>query len=126
LIAEFRKALADESVHFLSGYCFEYGISPYAPFEDALGGLETQRANPLRSRDRTTIAVSVQPGAIASIRIDDEDKVEAFGAIWRWLADVSQARPVVLVIEDAHWADNASLELIQHIARFVAKARVLL
>ena len=37
LIAELRKALSDEDPHFLSGHCFEFGRSPYLPFEEATG-----------------------------------------------------------------------------------------
>src|SRR5690348_9705342 len=125
LIAEFRKALADESVHFLSGYCAEYARAPYSPFEEALATLGGSNSSPLRSRTLGGSAGPVEPGAISPMRIDDADRVEAFGALWQWILNAAKAHPNVIVIEDVHWTDNASLALIEHIARFVAKSRVL-
>jgi len=126
LIAEFRKALADESAHFLSGDCAEYARAPYSPFDEALAMLAGANPNPLRSRSLGGSSGPIEPGGISSVRIDDADRAEAFGSLWQWIAHAAKARPIVLVIEDVHWADNASLALIEHIARFVAKARVLL
>ncbi|WP_026411334.1 AfsR/SARP family transcriptional regulator [Actinomadura oligospora] len=33
-------------------------------------------------------------------------------AVWKWLAAVATDRPVVLVLDDLHWADAATLELL--------------
>ena len=37
----------------------------------------------------------------------------------------SSAKPVVLVIEDIHWADAATLDLIRYLSRRIAPLRVL-
>ena len=41
-------------------------------------------------------------------------------------AGVGQARPILLVLEDVHWADGPTLGLLRHLARSGARARVLL
>ena len=42
------------------------------------------------------------------------------------LAGVTRARPVLLVLEDGHWADAPTLLLLRHLARAAGNARVLL
>ena len=42
------------------------------------------------------------------------------------LTGVSRRRPVLLVLEDAHWADVPTLGLLRHLARAGGRARLLL
>ena len=42
------------------------------------------------------------------------------------LAGISRRRPVLLVIEDGHWADAPTLLLLRHLARAAGSARMLL
>ena len=48
-----------------------------------------------------------------------------FDAVSRALARVSQGGPLVIVLEDLHWADSASLRLLEHLAFEIANERVL-
>ena len=41
-------------------------------------------------------------------------------------AALAARAPVMLIIEDAHWADSATLSLLRHIARRLRRARVLI
>ena len=49
-----------------------------------------------------------------------------FNAVRSFLETVSAARPLVLVLDDLHWADQASLEFFRYLAREVGRERVLL
>src|SRR5262249_52813479 len=42
------------------------------------------------------------------------------------LANVSRSRPILLVVEDGHWADAPTLQLIRHLARAAWNARLML
>jgi DNA-binding SARP family transcriptional activator/tetratricopeptide (TPR) repeat protein len=48
---------------------------------------------------------------------------EACANVWE---AIGARRPVVLVLEDAHWAGAATLDLLEHLARASARGRVLL
>ncbi|MFI7470078.1 BTAD domain-containing putative transcriptional regulator [Nonomuraea sp. NPDC049646] len=37
-------------------------------------------------------------------------------AVARWLAEAARARPLVIVLDDLHWADSATLELLRDVA----------
>jgi tetratricopeptide (TPR) repeat protein len=50
---------------------------------------------------------------------------QVFRATRRFFTDLARARPVVLAIEDLHWADASTIALIQHILRATADAPLL-
>ena len=56
--------------------------------------------------------------------IDDNARRAALDAIAAWLAAHAQALPIVLAIDDLHWADAGTLEALRHLARKVAGTRV--
>ncbi|MGY1679224.1 ATP-binding protein [Geodermatophilus sp. SYSU D01176] len=64
-------------------------------------------------RDRT----EVPPSDVARFR--------SFDAVTRLLREVTRARPVLVVLDDLHRADPASLLLLQHVARTMAGSRLL-
>ena len=47
-------------------------------------------------------------------------------AVTDLLTGISAGRPVLLVLEDAHWADGPTLGLLRHLARAGGRARLLL
>jgi DNA-binding CsgD family transcriptional regulator len=54
-----------------------------------------------------------------------EDRFRVFDAVDRLLGRVTRERPLVVVVDDAHWADPSSLLLLQHVARSAAARRLL-
>ncbi|HEY5846792.1 MAG TPA: AAA family ATPase [Microlunatus sp.] len=64
----------------------------------------------------------VQPKSPGSI----EDRFRQFDAVGRLLRWVTEEQPLVIVIDDAHWADEPSLLLLQHLARTVTSERLLM
>ena len=55
-----------------------------------------------------------------------EAQFRLFSAVQRFVARLAELRPLVLVLEDAHWADHTSLSLLQFLARHRVAARVLI
>jgi predicted ATPase len=49
-----------------------------------------------------------------------------FDAVTRYFADASRARAIVIVLDDLHWADEPSLQLLEFFARDVRKHALLL
>src|SRR5262249_17825462 len=54
-----------------------------------------------------------------------ETRFRLFDAAALFLQRVAQAQPIVVVLDDLHWADAASLRLLQFLARELADARLL-
>ncbi|HEX6817621.1 MAG TPA: AAA family ATPase [Ktedonobacterales bacterium] len=55
-----------------------------------------------------------------------EDEQRLFWAVTRFLHALAGVRPVALLLDDLHWADSASLALLQHLVRHTRTSRVLL
>jgi transcriptional regulator with AAA-type ATPase domain/tetratricopeptide (TPR) repeat protein len=133
LLAEFRRRLAGEPVTYREGACASYGSAiPYLPVLDVLRQHcdigETDGAETIRDKvDRSLAAVDVdrsagpyvlhllgiREGAEALATITPEAiKLRTLDALRRIVLNGSRRRPVVLVIEDLHWIDPTSDELL--------------
>ncbi|MGH9120238.1 MAG: AAA family ATPase [Acidimicrobiales bacterium] len=47
----------------------------------------------------------------------NEERFRLLDAVARFLSTIADDAPVVLVLDDLHWADRGTLELLRHIAR---------
>src|SRR5262245_48358249 len=56
----------------------------------------------------------------------DEERLRLFDAVSQFLIAPAARAPLVVVLDDLHWADKGTLTLLRHIARFVAKHAILL
>jgi len=64
----------------------------------------------------------LQPAAELS---PEETRFRLFDSITSFLRNAARQRPLVLVLDDLHWADKPSLLLLQFLARELAGARIL-
>jgi Protein kinase domain/AAA ATPase domain len=55
----------------------------------------------------------------------DEARFRRFEAVTALLGDTAAERPLVVVLEDLHWADRSSLQLLVHVARELRERPVL-
>ena len=58
--------------------------------------------------------------------LPDAQRKRTIATLVTWLSGAARLQPVVLVVEDLHWADPSSLELLELLVREVANARALL
>jgi hypothetical protein len=66
------------------------------------------------------------PGLPEPLRSDPEtERYRLFDALVSWLADVSAETPLLLVLDDVHWAAKPTLLLLRHMLRFSDPLRLL-
>ena len=127
-------ALADERGHLVlvgRGAEFERDL-PFGVWVDALddhvAALGEDHLAALIG-DRVAELARVLPSAAAAEAplggLQDE-RFRAHRAVRALLQQLAARRPVVLVLDDAHWADEASVELMAHLLRRPAPARLLI
>lgn len=112
------------------GRCYEDLSLPYLPFvEHLLPRLEQMPEDSKQSigADFQLItqllhrAGTLPPGARPSISGQaDHEKLQLFLAVGHATVRFAQTNPMLFVVEDLHWADRLSLDLLDHVAFTVA------
>jgi len=70
--------------------------------------------------------IAPEIGADADAAVEDDDaRFRLFDAVSRWLRRASRQHPLLVVLEDLHWADGASLRLLEFVAVGLAQTGVL-
>ena len=118
----------------LWGGCSEAELSlPYLPFVEAIGnhlaasdvGELSQRLG-ASGRELSQLFPQFGDGPASKETTDPgHAKLRLFEALVALLATASEDGGLLLVVEDVHWADDSSRELLDHIARRLAGIRAL-
>nr|MDA8318750.1 AAA family ATPase [Actinomycetota bacterium] len=134
LVSELADLAGDRGFTVLSGRCAELGDAvPYLPLADALRDATT---GPSASGDLLD-ALAARP-VLARLLPDRDDsqpaggdlpglvKQQLFGAVLGMLAELAAASPVLLILEDLHWADQSTRDLITFLSRMLHSERLAL
>ncbi len=120
LVSEFSRTAAAAGARVLTGGCLELGTDglPFAPFTAVLRELVHEMgADALASMlpGRTTRGLArllPELGEPDTSGDPAEARARLFEEVLRALEHLTRHSPVVLVIEDAHWADRSSRDLL--------------
>ena len=128
LVTEVIRIAHERGAVVLWGRCDEELGSPYGPFAEALRNYvaasppDRVRAElgPLGGelvRIVPELAARV-PGLAEPMLADaDTERFRLFDSVADLLGEISASHPVVLVLDDVHWADKPSLVLLRHLLR---------
>ena len=138
LLEEFSEIARANGAQVLQGSCYEgEWYPPYSPFAEAL-------TNYAQSVDRKELERVVGPSAPLLVRIapglrsllpdvsdppafdKDEERSRMLDAIGRFFIEISRDRPLVLILDDLHWADRGTSAILHHLSRVVGDAGILL
>ncbi|MBW3649469.1 MAG: AAA family ATPase [Actinobacteria bacterium] len=146
-LAEFQRLVSEEG-RVVGGRCLPYGEAlSYAPlaeaFRQAAGASAEDPAATARSKLGELVESVRAPGqedadmarhlALLTGLDDAEDRALGLvdertlhGSTRRFLEALARDRPLCLVLEDVHWADDALLDLVQGMARRARDAPILI
>ena len=127
------------SAQVLWGRCYEeQGMPPYWPWVQAIRSYVREREpDQLRSEMGAGAAEIAEVVSDIKERLPDlspppqldspeQARFRLFDSITAFLKSASQKQPLVLVLDDLHWADQPSLLLLQFVARELGNSRLLL
>ena len=115
----------------LTGHCHEAGTAPYFPFVEAVEQM-------LRHMPAATLREALGNAAPEIARIvprirriledlpdsiqlaPDQQRHVLFGAFLDLFTRLSAQQPVIVLLDDLHWADEATVGLLQYLARHLA------
>ena len=118
LVGELLDELGDDA-QSLVGRCLAYGEGiTFWPLRDMLGTVPDLRAH---LGEAEASAIEAATGAVDAPAIREE----TFRAVRRLVEALARERPVVLAIDDLHWAEPTFLDLIDHLVDTVVDAPVL-
>jgi tetratricopeptide (TPR) repeat protein len=148
LLYEFRKAVAHEDVTLLEGKCLSYGRGmAYHPVIDVLKSnfdiAETEGDSEIREKvirglkilevdEASTLPyvlelLSVKDSGFEKIPISPEARKEQIiQTIQKIVLKGAGLRPLILAIEDLHWIDDSSEDVLKYLLGSIPGARVLL
>jgi DNA-binding SARP family transcriptional activator len=133
LAGEWSRHAYGEGAVVLYGRCDEDLGAPYQPFAEAMRSLMpclgARRLRELRGVEALLPLVpglpDVLPDLAAPPRADpDTERYALFDAVVALLGVASVEAPVVLILDDLHWAAKPTLLLMRHLLRFGEHARV--
>jgi tetratricopeptide (TPR) repeat protein len=123
----------------LVGHCYEEGSLslPYLAFVEAMRsyvlardpeGLRTDLGSGAADVARIVSEVRdrVQGVELREASDPEDDRWRLLNAVSSFLRNASAVQPLVIVLEDLHWADRGTLDLLLHLARNLDGARLLI
>ena len=126
LVSEFASEAHTAGTLVLAGRCDEGMDLPYQPFVEALDHLvngapvELLRAHVARYGDSLArlvpdLAVRVTEATAVMPRASESERYVLFRAIEGLLAEAAATGPILLVLEDLHWAELPTVELLRRL-----------
>ncbi|MEA2298676.1 MAG: hypothetical protein QOF77_1612 [Solirubrobacteraceae bacterium] len=133
--ARFALEVHDAGAAVLYGRCDEEAISSYQPFVEALSqyldhvDVDSLIAElPVESLElgRLIPRLGARPGGATAVSPDaGDDRFRLFEAVCAVLRRLALSRPVLLLVDDLHWADKPTLSLLRHVLRSLAGSRLM-
>jgi class 3 adenylate cyclase/tetratricopeptide (TPR) repeat protein len=148
LLYEFRKAVSNENITFLEGKCLSYsrGIA-YHPIIDILQSivdiseddddheikektskaLQTLGVNEASALPYLLEILSVKDSGLDAIPMSREAKRDrTMDALKQVVLKCAEIRPLIMAIEDLHWIDQSSEQILKCLLENISDARVFL
>src|SRR6266487_4230056 len=131
------RAAHDGAIALRGGASEAEGMPPYLPFLEALGRY-IQDAPLDRLREQVAAALPVLTSILPELAVrlgelaalhplpPEQARFRLYEAVGTFLQSIGLLQVLVLLFDDLHWADTASLDLVCHLARRQSRAHVLL
>jgi DNA-binding CsgD family transcriptional regulator/tetratricopeptide (TPR) repeat protein len=115
LLAEFARSVQDD-IAVVAGSCVQLteGSLPYVPIVEVLDELAT-RGSGRRSRRARALRDELSGSVIREVS-SAASRGRLFLELRHLFADAAEDRPLVVVIDDLHWADQSTLDAVAYLS----------
>jgi DNA-binding SARP family transcriptional activator len=126
LVAELTRGVRASGGLVLYGRWDEEVLAPYQAFREALGDYARACPEALLHRDLKGVAGEIAclwpeltrriwTSAAPPLAAAEAERFRLFESLDAWIQRMAARHPVLLVLDDLHWADRPSLLLLQHL-----------
>lgn len=139
IVQELADFARDKKVRHLVGRCIlGEGSLPYQPFIELIGKYlelkDVKKEEDLEGfiSDRLPVLsgrTNILKVFLNVSKVDESSllrKEQLWDAITKLIENISQERPLLLHLDDVHWADEPSLQLLYYLARSCGNSRILI
>ena len=115
LFTELTERAAARGLRTLAGHCVDLGDAPppYLPFGELFGRLAADAPETVARLVAAHPALGrLLPGGAAHDADDRVDRGDLFASVLAALGDLAADEPLVVFVEDVHWADQATRDLL--------------
>ena len=135
LASEVASEYAAKGWLVLSGRCLEQDGAPYEPFREVLAAAVTASTartlheavgshGPLLARLAPSLRQKVRGMPAATEPAADHLREQLFKAVFGFLTGIQGAKPLLVVLDDLQWADEATVLLLRDLAERVSGGHV--
>ena len=127
LISAFALEAREGGAAVLAGRCFEDAVAPYGAFTEVLRQHSTWLEPPSDwvATELGRLVPELASGGAPIVGDPHDARRRLFEAVAVVLSDAASHAPLVLAIEDLHWADHATRLMLAHVTRTVASVPLL-
>lgn len=134
---ELTHVAVDHGAQVIRGACYEGGHAPpYRPWTQAIRSLLTKPSEAIMVALDSRAAViaeiypdikNIVPNLEKAPVVDPEQaRFRLFDTVTSLLSEIAAAQSLVILLDDLHWADHSSLDLLEFVARELSTASMLL
>lgn len=123
LVSEFATEAHEGGAVVVYGRCDEDLSIPYQPWREAMGHLVAAGLVEAGALGTLVGAPTASPGGVSD---PEAERYRLFRAVTDALVSVAANHPVVVVLDDLHWADAPTVSLLRHLATTAVDARLVI
>ncbi|HET6626689.1 MAG TPA: AAA family ATPase [Nocardioidaceae bacterium] len=120
LLAELLDRTAGDGWRSMVGHCLDFGDSalPYLPFTELLGRLGNDAPELAEGLIREHPALThLLPGrrllsGVGTVDVENVERAELFESVHAAFEQLAASAPLLVILEDLHWADQSSRDLL--------------
>jgi tetratricopeptide (TPR) repeat protein len=137
-LEEFSDLAKQQGALTIRGACYDgEWQAPYGPFAEAIVDASRRlqagefsaalgRRAPILARIAPVLNELIENVQAPPPLDKDEERLRLFDAVAQFLIAISRRTPVVLILDDLHWADRGTVAMLSHVARFVSNNSILM
>ena len=128
LVNEFLNSAKKQAVTILTGWCLSNTAVPYFPFFEAFRRYFSTEPETKKLDIKNLSMGPPQSEKLGNPQIITPQiwKDQTFTAVASTLISISKKHPVILFVDDLHWADSASCALLHYLANIINSEKILI